>query len=133
MMASAGGLFFGTDLVRFMASLSFINLPRFACFFACCVVHSIGDECVDFLKYVFEEPTELFPLHAFFLQQYALRKAHTDATPELFNALTYRVTIKRILAKQLDMSERAIGFVQVGAVSYDSCISIAKLCGHVLC
>lgn len=39
--------------------------------------------------------------------------AANNATPELVNALIYRVTIKRILARQLELVEVAIGHIQV--------------------
>lgn len=37
----------------------------------------------------------------------------SDFDPDLASALKYRVTMKRILARQLEMSERATAFVQV--------------------
>ncbi|CAM9206009.1 unnamed protein product [Ectocarpus sp. 4 AP-2014] len=44
----------------------------------------------------------------------AYREARTspDSSPELVTALIYRVTVKRILARQLEMAEAAIAFVQ---------------------
>ncbi|CAM9299025.1 unnamed protein product, partial [Ectocarpus fasciculatus] len=46
--------------------------------------------------------------------QNAYREARTapDSPPELVKALIYRVTVKRILARQLEMVEAAISFVQ---------------------
>ena len=56
--------------------------------------------------------------HAFTTtDQAALQEATADAAPDLLNALTYRITVKRILARQLEMAERAIAFVQVGPTS----------------
>lgn len=43
--------------------------------------------------------------------------AAQDPPPELLNALIYRITIKRILARQLEMTEEAIASVQVGAMT----------------
>ncbi len=42
--------------------------------------------------------------------------AANNATPELVNALIYRVNIKRILARQLERVEAAIGHVQVRGI-----------------
>ena len=40
-------------------------------------------------------------------------QAANDATPELLNALIYRITIKRILARQLELADIATAHVQV--------------------
>lgn len=36
-----------------------------------------------------------------------------STSPELAYALAYRITVKRVLERHLDMAERAIRFVQV--------------------
>lgn len=44
---------------------------------------------------------------------YREARAALDAPPELLNALIYRITIKRILARHLEMADVAIALVQV--------------------
>lgn len=49
-----------------------------------------------------------------------ITQAVGDTNPELASALKYRVTMKRVIARQLEMSERAIVFVQVRRDDYSS-------------
>ena len=53
--------------------------------------------------------------------QAMLQEAPADAAPDFLSALTYRVTVKRILARQLEMAERAIAFVQVRSTTRRFC------------
>ncbi|CAM9970991.1 unnamed protein product, partial [Ectocarpus sp. 12 AP-2014] len=65
----------------------------------------------------------------------AYREARTssDSSPELVTALIYRVTVKRILARQLEVAEAAIAFVQdIAAVrdQFQSSDANGKGVGH---
>lgn len=51
-------------------------------------------------------------------QQRLIGEVDGDAFPELLNALKYRITLKRILADHLYMTERAITHVQVRIMNH---------------
>lgn len=50
-------------------------------------------------------------------KEYREAQAPPDPSTERLGALVYRVTIKRILARQLEMVEEAIACVEVGAMA----------------
>lgn len=58
---------------------------------------------------------------------YREARASQDPPPELLDALIYRVTRKRIIARQLRMIEEAIELVQVGAMANEQASAIKRI------